>query len=109
MNNPQPDLVIFRIPDEDNRITFVQVPIDEKGNMNAAEVWTFHVLPEDSYNDLLFNELILAQAHEDGSVDLARFVMREDQTVHEFLQTMDGAITLVMMVDEYMTTPNSVH
>jgi hypothetical protein len=105
MDNPKPDLLIFRIPDEDNRPTFVQIPMGENGNLNADEVWTFTVDDADDYNQLNHNDVVFAASYNGGSFDLARFAFSDGKSTHEHLQTVEGAMAIMEMLNDYMTTP----
>lgn len=59
------NLIIFRIPDEDNKPSFVQLAF--KDGKLAEEGYKFSVLSGDSYSDLDFDRIVLAEEIEEGS------------------------------------------
>ena len=96
-----PNIIIFRIEDQDGSKTFVELPMDENGIIDTAQSFSFQVLDGDSYNLLGFDQLILAHNPgtevdgQTGSYELARIDIFDHVTnlpvvIHEGLENMAG-------------------
>lgn len=71
----KPNMAIFRIPAEDDELNaFVQVAIADDGFVEP-EGDIFSVGAEDSYNELTFAQIVLAEKVEGGSRSLACFTI----------------------------------
>ncbi len=80
----QPNLIIFRVPDEDGDMVFVEVPyLDGKLHENGTKFILNSA--EDTYLTMGFNHVVLARTTAEGSLDLAKCSLvngEEDAVVH---------------------------
>lgn len=73
MKDVVPNIMIFRSEDGD----FVEYDLDESFNM-TGEPRYFHVLPEDNYNTMRDDHIVVAEKISEGSHDLCRFSIGEN-------------------------------
>ena len=73
-----PTLAIFRIPNDDGGIIqFAKLELDDEGCPESSGS-VFSVGEESSYNELTYSHIVLALATEDGSQDLAWYLINDD-------------------------------
>lgn len=71
--NKIPDMYIFRAPDEDGKMLFIQGSIEDGVAMgDHDEFYISDEFPDDSYHQMKFSNLILAQKVPGGSLDIVQ-------------------------------------
>ena len=91
MVKQKPDIIIFRIKDDDSGRRFVQLSLD-KDNAPSHRGKIFNVHENDGYNLLEFNQIVLAQESDGGagSIELCKFTIgtpNDDIVVYNLLNT----------------------
>lgn len=72
----EPNLVIFRLPDEEGERMFVEIPY--LGDVLHKQGTKFMInVPEDSYLTMGFHHIVLARKTNEGSLDLLRLIFDE--------------------------------
>lgn len=100
----KPNLAIFRVPDdEDGLKTFIQIAIKENGTI-SSEGRLFGIDdPNDSYNEMDFDHIVLAEEVDGGSIDLARFqIADKDKRALVFaIDSVELAVIIHSLLKEY--------
>jgi hypothetical protein len=79
------NLIIFRIPDADGDMMFVEIPYLD-GKLHGQGTRFTVENPEDNYLTMGFYHIVLAQTTREGSLDLCRFAFGEGENaavIHE--------------------------
>lgn len=72
MNLAQPDMIIFRVHEETRDDVFAQILFDEDGQLEET-AHLFTVQDGDSYKQLDYDQVVLAEEVEGGSIALSTF------------------------------------
>ncbi len=97
----QPTLAIFRIPnDDDGIVQFAKLELDDEGHPEDSGR-VFSVGEESSYNELTHSHIVLAVATEDGSHDLAWYLINDDDADDGLatVYTIEGHILMSIIED----------
>jgi hypothetical protein len=99
-----PNLIIFRVPDEEGQPHFVQLDYDNGSLAENGKIFTVH--PGDSYLEMGFGHVVLAEKTEGGSHDITRFIITEpDDVTPAVIHSLDYPVLLhfvQIMVNDLM-------
>jgi hypothetical protein len=101
----KPDLAIIRVPSEpgESSVVLVAVNIDEDGYIEGEG--EFFTVPEgDSYNEIDFDNIVIAQRHDMGSINPIRYHLgAEDTQVMKVCELTGGELRDIVryLVEQY--------
>ena len=104
----KPNLIIFRLPDEDGDMQFVELAYED-GKL-ATKGAQFSVLPEDkNYRSMRFDHIVIASRIPGGSHDLSRYAIDDDVEHRPAVINEMGYDQLSTIVDHLIKEHLSLH
>lgn len=84
----EPNLVIFRIPDDDGEMMFAEIPyLADTLHRQGTKFMVDN--PEDNYLTMGFHHIVLARKTNEGSLDLIRLLFDENDPTAPAIYELD--------------------